>query len=473
MRCACARWRSAGASSRAESFPSPQSGGRCQRSERGARFPSPQGEGRCEQSEHRGGAQKIPTRRGPSVPATLPSGEGWCGEGWWRIQPAAHNYGRLPRARGFPMGWSVNIGTIAGTAVRIHVTFLLFLVWIFVASYLSGGPQAAWSSTAFMVLLFACVLAHEFGHIFTARAFGVATPDVTLLPIGGVARLERIPEKPREEFLIAIAGPLVNVAIAFGLVAVAGARLDVRHLEAVESARIAMVDRLPLGDLFLAAFNMIPAFPMDGGRVLRALLAIRLGFTRATDVAATIGQWLAFGLGFLGLFYNPLLIFIAIFVYLAAASEARLVSLRAMSRGVPVGSAMMTQFATLAPEAHIDEAVETLLRTNQSEFPVVDASGRLVGLLDRDGMIRALKQRGPDARVAEAMIVKVPTISYRQTLDEAFRILQAKSAPAVGVVDGFGKLVGLVTSETLGEMLLVAQAMPEGSRLGPWGRRAA
>jgi Zn-dependent protease/CBS domain-containing protein len=371
------------------------------------------------------------------------------------------------------MGWSVNIGTIAGTAVRIHITFLLFLVWIFVASYLSGGAQAAWSGTAFMVLLFVCVLAHEFGHIFTARAFGVQTPDVTLLPIGGVARLERIPEKPREEFLIAVAGPLVNVAIAFALVAFAGASLDATHLAAVETTRTSMLDKLASVNLFLAAFNMIPAFPMDGGRVLRALLSIRLGFARATDVAATIGQWVAFGLGFLGLFYSPILIFIAIFVYLAAASEARLVSLRTMSRGVPVGAAMMTQFATLAPEAHIDQAVETLLRTSQSEFPVVDASGRLVGLLGRDGMIRALKQLGPDARVAEAMLPQVPTIGHRQTLDEAFRILQAKSAPAVGVVDSFGKLVGLVTSETLGEMLLVGEAMPQGFRFGPWGRRAA
>jgi Zn-dependent protease/CBS domain-containing protein len=371
------------------------------------------------------------------------------------------------------MGWSLNIGTIAGTAIRIHVTFLLFLIWIFVASYMSGGAQAAWSGTAFMVLLFACVLAHEFGHILTARGFGIATPDVTLLPIGGVARLEQIPEKPREEFLIAIAGPLVNVAIALALVVFAGASLDASHLVAVESAKISMVDRLAAVNLFLAVFNMIPAFPMDGGRVLRALLSIRLGFARATDVAATIGQWVAFGLGFLGLFYNPMLIFIAIFVYLAAASEARLVSLRTMSRGVPVSSAMMTQFATLVPEAHIDEAVETLLRTSQSEFPVVDSTGRLVGLLGRDGMIRALKQLGPDARVAEAMVAQVPTIGYRQTLDEAFRILQAKSAPAVGVLDAAGRLVGLVTPETLGEMLLVGEAMPQGFRLRPWGRRAA
>src|SRR6202049_434817 len=162
---------------------------------------------------------------------------------------------------GLAMLWSVNIGSIAGTQVRMHVTFLMFLIWIWIASYMSGGAEAAWSGLLFMVLLFACVLAHEFGHIFTARAFGVATPDVTLLPIGGVARLERIPEEPRQEFLIAIAGPAVNVVIALGLIALAGAHLDAQHLTAVESAKVSLVDRLAAVNLFLAVFNMIPAFP--------------------------------------------------------------------------------------------------------------------------------------------------------------------------------------------------------------------
>src|SRR5712691_7078989 len=251
------------------------------------------------------------------------------------------------------MSWSVNIGSIAGTAIRIHITFLLFLIWIFAAGWSSGGPQAAWDSLIFMILLFACVLAHEFGHIFTARAFGVATPDVTLLPIGGVARLERIPEKPSEEFLIAIAGPLVNVAIALVLMVGMRAHLDAQSLAAVESTNVSLVDRLAEVNLFLALFNMIPAFPMDGGRVLRALLAIRLGHVRSTEVAATIGQACAFALGFLGLFSNPMLIFIAIFVYLAAAAEAQLVAVRTMSRDVPISAAMMTQFATLHPEATI------------------------------------------------------------------------------------------------------------------------
>jgi Zn-dependent protease/CBS domain-containing protein len=370
------------------------------------------------------------------------------------------------------MGWSVTIGTIAGTAIRLHITFLLFLVWIFFASYATGGAQAAWYSLAFLILLFACVVAHEFGHIFMARRFGVTTPTVTLLPIGGVAQLERIPEKPSEEFLVAVAGPAVNIVIAAVLVLFFGASLDTKNLTALGDSTAGMLDRLAIVNVFLVLFNAIPAFPMDGGRVLRAALAARLGYVRATEIAATIGQWVAFGLGFLGLFGNPLLIFIAIFVYLAAASEAQLVAMRAMSRGIPVRAAMMTQFATLLPDASIDHAIETLLRTSQNEFPVVDSWERPVGVLGRSDLIRALKEGGPDARVADAMTSPIPTVSHRACLDEAFRILQEKSAPAVGVVDASGRLTGLVTSETIGEMLMVREALPKGTRLGPWSRPA-
>src|SRR5579872_467144 len=371
------------------------------------------------------------------------------------------------------MGWSLKIGSVAGTAVRIHVTFLLFLVWIFGVNYAAGGQQAAWGGLLFMVLLFGCVLLHEFGHIFTARGFGVTTPDVILLPIGGVARLERIPEEPWEEFLIAIAGPAVNVVIAALLVFVGGAHLNLDRLTTLDIAGGGLIDRLAAVNLFLAVFNLIPAFPMDGVRVLRALLATRLGDVPATEIAAMIGQGVAFLLGFLGLFGNPLLIFIAIFVYLAASSEAHLVAIRAVSRGVPVTAAMMTQFATLTPDEHIDAAVETLLRTSQGEFPVIDAASRPVGVLGRTDLIRALKERGPDARVADAMAAPLPTVGNRSCLDEAFRILQEKRMPAVGVVDMSGRLAGLVTSETVGEMLMLHRAMPSGLTFGPWGRRPA
>jgi stage IV sporulation protein FB len=370
------------------------------------------------------------------------------------------------------MGWSLKIGSVAGTAVRMHVTFLLFLAWIFGVNYFTQGHQAAWNGLLFMVLLFLCVLLHEFGHIFTARAFGVATPDVILLPIGGVARLERIPEKPSEEFLIAIAGPLVNVAIAALLFLVGGAHPQLTRLANLDITRGGLISQLAAVNLFLALFNLIPAFPMDGGRVLRALLATRLGYVRATELAAKIGQGVAFVLGFLGLFGNPLLIFVAIFVYLAASAESHMVAIRAASRGVPVTAAMMTQFATLTPEEHVDAAIETLLQTSQGEFPVVDGLGRPLGVLGRNELIRALKERGPDARVGDAMTGPLPTLSHRSCLDEAFRLLQEKSVPAVGVTNAAGRLIGFVTSATIAEMLMVHRAMPGGARLGPWSRPA-
>jgi len=369
------------------------------------------------------------------------------------------------------MGWSLKIGSVAGTAVRMHITFLLFLAWIFGINYFTQGHQAAWYALLFMVLLFLCVLLHEFGHIFTARAFGVATPDVILLPIGGVARLERIPEKPSEEFLIAIAGPLVNVAIALVLVAFGG-HLEFNRLANLDISGGGLIDQLTKVNLFLALFNLIPAFPMDGGRVLRALLATRLGYVRATELAAAIGQGVAFVLGFLGLFGNPILLFIAIFVYLAASAESHMVAIRAASRGVPLTAAMMTQFTTLGPAEHVDAAIETLLRTSQGAFPVVDESGRPLGVLGRNELIRALTERGPDAKVGDAMSGPLPTLSHRSCLEEAFRLLQEKSAPAVGVVNAAGRLIGLVTSETVAEMLMVQRAMPSGARLGPWSRPA-
>ncbi|MCK9918496.1 site-2 protease family protein [Microbacteriaceae bacterium K1510] len=370
------------------------------------------------------------------------------------------------------MSWSLSIGKVAGTVVRIHLTFLLFLAWIFAATYASGGSANAWDSLLFIVLVFLCVLLHEFGHIFTARAFGVQTPYVTLLPIGGVAQLERIPEEPGQEFLIAIAGPLVNVAITLVLIVAFGADLQLSAATSVDNTTIPLVNRLAAVNLFLALFNLIPAFPMDGGRVLRALLASRFGYVRATGIAASIGQFVAFVLGFVGLLANPILIFIAIFVYLAAASEAHMVSLRAVSRGVPVSHAMMTQFATLSPEAHIDEAVQTLLQTSQGEFPVVDGAGKPVGVLDRGALVRALKTLGPDARVGDAMTPDIPVIDQRSTLEQAFKTLQEKSAPAVAVTDAFGKLTGLVTSETIAEMMMLQEAMPDGVKLGPWSRPA-
>jgi Zn-dependent protease/CBS domain-containing protein len=366
------------------------------------------------------------------------------------------------------VSWSLNIGRIAGTVVRLHITFVLFLVWIFVSSYASRGATAAWNTLFFVMLLFLCVLLHEFGHIFTARSFGVRTPYVTLLPIGGVAQLERIPEEPWEEFLIAIAGPAVNVVIAAGLIIIAHAHLSASAAMGIDDMQIPIVDRLAALNLFLALFNLIPAFPMDGGRVLRAALASRVGFVRATELAASIGQFTAFVLGFIGLFHNPILVFVAIFVYLAASSEAHSVALRAVSRGVPVRQAMMTHFATLRPETHIGEAAKMLIQTAQAAFPVVDAGGRSVGVIDRADILRSVEQKGDDARVADVMVAPLPTVGCRATLVQAFMLMQHNPSASVGVTDTAGKLVGLVTNETLADMmrLMTLRGSAAGVRLG-------
>lgn len=359
------------------------------------------------------------------------------------------------------MPWSIHVGTIAGTAVRIHVTFLLFLAWIGFAQWRLGGPAAAADSVLFIALLFLCVLLHEFGHVLAARRYGVRTPHITLFPIGGVASLERIPEKPGEELVVAVAGPAVNVVNALVLVIILGATVDLTDMARLEDPRVSLLARLAGANIILVLFNMIPAFPMDGGRVLRALLAMRVGFSRATQLAATIGQGFAFLLGFAGLFLNPLLIFIAIFVYLAASSEAEHVAFRDVTRGLPVGEAMITQFEVLGPQSSLDDAVETMIRTSQKEFPVVDGGGHLRGILTRDALVMALRNHGAASPVIEVMNAEVPTIHYRQPLEAAFRKLNEAKAPALGVLDGNDRLVGLLTAENIGEMMLVRSVQPE------------
>lgn len=376
------------------------------------------------------------------------------------------------------MTWSFSIGKFAGTVVRIHVTFFLLLIWIWFMHYRIGGAAAAWEGVAFILAIFACVVLHEFGHAMAARHYGIRTPDITLLPIGGLARLERMPEEPRQELFIAVAGPLVNVIIAALIVVALGGLTGTEQMLQVEDPRTNFLVRLAGVNIFLVLFNMIPAFPMDGGRVLRALLATRLTWARATQIAANIGQGLAFLFGFLGLLYNPLLIFIAIFVYLAAAAEAQNAQIRDISNSLLTGDVMITEFATLERSSTIGEAIDRLLATTQSEFPVLDTGGHLDGLLTRNDMIAALKETGPEAPVVGAMRSDVPTVHRRQSLTEGFRLMQEKNAPAVAVVDSGGRLVGLLTHETIGEMMMVRSAMPDAFRLwrgrtrGPLVRRS-
>ncbi len=368
------------------------------------------------------------------------------------------------------MNWSFPIGTVKGTVIRIHLTFVLFLVWIGVSHYTQGGQRAAFEGVLFISLLFACVLLHEFGHVFAARRYGVQTPDITLLPIGGVARLERIPEKPSEELVVALAGPAVNVAIAAVLFLALGGLPSMDAGTQVQNPAVGLLGRLAWVNISLVVFNLIPAFPMDGGRVLRALLASRLGYARGTRIAAGVGQAVAFALGLAGLFGNPLLIFIALFVYMGAAAEASAAQMRDASRGMIASDAAETRFEGLSPTATVEDAVERLLRTSQHDFPVVDGAGRLRGVVTRDDMIRALRERGPDAPVLEVMRRDVPVVHHRQPLDEALRTMREGGHPAVGIVDTGGRLVGLVTPENVGELMMVQAARPpRRPPVNPWG----
>lgn len=369
------------------------------------------------------------------------------------------------------MSWSFPIGTVKGTVIRLHLTFLLFLVWIGVSHYAQGGQAAAVQGVLFISLLFACVLLHEFGHVFAARRYGVQTPDITLLPIGGVARLERIPEKPSEELVVALAGPAVNVVIAALLFLILGGLPSMEDGMQPENAGVGLLERLAWVNITLVVFNLIPAFPMDGGRVLRALLASRLGYTRGTRIAAGVGQTVAFALGLAGLFAgNPLLIFIALFVYMGAASEASAAQMREAGRGMIAADAAETRIESLSPGATVEDAVERLLNTSQHDFPVVDGAGRLRGVVTRDDMIRALRERGPDAPVLEVMRRDIPVLHHRQPLDDALRAMREGNHPAVGLADGEGRLVGLVTAENIGELMMVQAARPpRRPPVNPWG----
>ena len=315
------------------------------------------------------------------------------------------------------------------------------------------------SRVIFILLLFVCVVLHEVGHAFAAKAFGINTPDITLLPIGGVARLERMPEEPVQELIIAVAGPMVNVVIALGLFVAGGSRGFVDSSTVEGGGFIAQLMTI---NIMLVLFNLLPAFPMDGGRVLRALLATRLSYARATQVAATVGQGFAFVFGFLGLIWNPFLIFIALFVYIGASQEAALAQMKDVSRRFPVSSAMVREFRTLAENATLEEAVDALLATSQHDFPVVNETGNVAGVLTRHDLIAALRKNDPTLRVGDVMRRDIPTVTTGTRFEDAFRIMQECNCPAVPVLDSMKRLVGLLTPENVTELMMIQSAMPRG-----------
>jgi Zn-dependent protease len=316
---------------------------------------------------------------------------------------------------------------------------------------------------AFILALFFVVVLHEYGHALAARRYGIKTRDITLLPIGGVARLERMPDDPKQELWVALAGPAVNMVIAAALFLWLQVTNAMEPISRLGVASGSFLDRLMVVNVVLVVFNMIPAFPMDGGRVVRALLAMRLEYTRATQIAASLGQGMAFLLGFIGLFTNPLLVFTALFVWMGAAQEASMVQMKSSLSGIPVSRAMLTDFRTLEPGEPISRAVELILAGSQQDFPVVEG-GRVMGVLTRGDLLVALQRHGPAARVSDVMRRDIQLADPFEMLESVSARLQACNCHTMPVVRN-GQLVGLVTMDNVGEFLMIQSALGKPVRL--------
>jgi Zn-dependent protease/predicted transcriptional regulator len=366
------------------------------------------------------------------------------------------------------MAWSWRIARVAGIPIYVHWTFLILIAWVIAGSWIEGHSLSATAEgVGFVLALFGCVVLHELGHALTARRFGVPTADITLLPIGGVARLQRIPEHPGQELLVALAGPAVNVVIVAALW-IAGVRFPTDLQNPQHLIREHFLPKLLEVNLFLALFNLLPAFPMDGGRVLRALLAMRLPYARATRLAASVGQFMAIGFGLFGLTGgNPILLLIALFVWIGAESEAVQVEERLALRAWQVRQAMITEYHTLTPFDTLGHVVDLLLTGTQHDFPVL-TDHQLAGVLTRANLLAGLARAGRDARVADFVKTEIGAVEADSPLDAAVTQLREGDAPCLQVVE-HGQTVGFLTLENVGEFLMVQSAL---AGLASTGQRA-
>jgi len=365
--------------------------------------------------------------------------------------------------------WSWRIARIAGIDVRVHATFWVLLAFLGYQGYLLGGQTGAWAQMGFVLLGFSIVVMHEYGHALTARRYGIGTDDITLLPIGGVARLERMPTDPKQEIVIALAGPAVNVVLA----GVLYAALWITQGPAIEMAPVnqhffsrTLLERLLSWNVMLAVFNMIPAFPLDGGRVLRALLVMRnKSYARGTAQAAKVGRFLAVVLGVAGYFgvfgvRSPTLILIALFIWLAAASEASAAHETWSLEGVPLERVMITDVRTLAPTDPLARAVELTLTGFQQDFPVLDG-GAVVGILTSKDLMRVLAQHGDSALVSTAMQRDFKVADPSEPVEDALARLESSDCHALPVVRG-RQLMGVLTLDNVGEYMMIQAALRRG-----------
>jgi len=369
------------------------------------------------------------------------------------------------------MSWSIRLFRVKGIEVKVHLTFVLILIWA--AYYWSEstgeGIQGALFGIAATLLLFGSVTLHELGHSMQALKYGVRVRDITLLPIGGIAQMEEIPEDPRQELGIAIAGPLVNFAIAAALIGI-GAVLQAQALITVPelfrslgaASWAGMLAYLTMANLAMGLFNLIPAFPMDGGRVLRALLAMRLDYPKATSIAVAVGQGLALLLGLFGFMSSSFtLVLIAVFVWMGAGQEGKQVQIKSVLHGMKVGQAMTRQPQTLSAADSLVRAAELTLTTSQANFPVVERdSGRLVGLLTESDLLKGLRVHGETVQVGQVMHTSFPTATLDEPIFQAQKQMAAGRVHAMPVVAVDERLVGLLTAADINEAYRLLSVSP-------------
>lgn len=355
------------------------------------------------------------------------------------------------------MKYSLSLGRVAGIQVFVHWTFLILIGYIVYSNLKQGmGTVDILWSILFILTLFACVTLHELGHALAAKRYNIKTSNITLLPIGGVAQLESMPEKPKEELVVALAGPMVNVVIAgllFPLLSLSGG-LD--NLDVTRFSHHNFLPSLMVVNIWLAVFNMIPAFPMDGGRVLRALLSFKFERHVATRIAASIGQLLAIGFVFVGFFSNPFLIFIGVFIFLGAQGEAQYAQARSLLSGYTVANVVMKQVPTLKPTDTIEYASDQLLASQNKNFLVVDEA-RVLGTLSRDEIIKALRENKGAETVDRFMNREFLTLQIQMPLEDAWTTMRTKQQ-SVAPVFSNNELVGMLDTENVAEFLMISEA---------------
>jgi Zn-dependent protease/predicted transcriptional regulator len=357
------------------------------------------------------------------------------------------------------MKLSLYLGSYRNVKVFIHWTFSLLLLWIIISNMRQGMPalDILWI-IIFVLALFACVVLHEFGHALAAQKYGIQTKDIVLYPIGGIARLEKLPEDPKQELWVAIAGPLVNIGLFIILSAFLSFKgFDMESLEVIKIEPSTILLYLASANLILAIFNLIPAFPMDGGRILRAFLAIRLPRAKATQIAGGIGQFLAIFFIFFGLFNNPILVLIGIFIFLGAAAEVTHTQQESFLKGYKVKDAIMMKFQIVAFDAPLSKAVEKLLNSQATHFVVVK-DDVAVGTLSRNEIIKGLKDGDENTKVEQVADFEPLRIETEEDLDEAWKKMLVQNRKVAIVIEN-GHFLGILDQENIGEFVMVKSAL--------------